>query len=211
MPENLPDIVYMYDDKKQTVDSDNSLYTIQMYQTSAYFGNWESRNNFIKAVEKLVRTNDRYSKYINHLKKKKGLNYCQVMPHITDEDAPIEMHHGPIFTLYDYVNIIIEYYLIKKMKISTMRIADTVLDEHIKDRIQTVMLCETAHQEVHQREIFLNYKMAHGDLNKFIKKYGMALSDEYIEKLNRYIDRSIVEDSCDNEIFKLNKEVLKLQ
>ena len=210
MPEMLPDIKYIYDEKRKTVDSDNSLYMIQMYPDERYFSDWESRNKFISAVEKLVRGSDQYKKYINHLKKVKGLNYCQVMPNVTDQDAPIEMHHGPILTLYDICDIMIEYYLVKKYKISTFRIATAVLEEHFQERVQTVMLCETVHQQVHNGEIWLNYEMAHGDLNKFVKKYGIALSDEYINKINRYIDKSISNDTYGGEILELNNLLFKL-
>ena len=180
------------------------------YKDAEYFANLESYVAFIKSVEKVVRTNDRYKKYINYLKKDYGMNHCQVLPDVTDLEAPIEMHHGPILTLYDYCAIILEYYLIKGWKVSSFRIADTVLDEHQKNRVQVVMLCETVHEEVHNREIFLNYKQGFGDLNAFVKKYGIALSEEYKEKINRYIDRSLTYDSNDFGILQLSKSLIRL-
>ena len=114
------------------------------------------------------------------------------------------MHHGPIFNLFDYCSIILEYYLIKKWKINTFRIADTVLTEHQKNHVQIVMLSSTIHQEVHARDIFINYRQAYGDLNAFIRKYGIAFTDEHKEKLNRYIDRSLMIESTDNGLLKLS-------
>lgn len=210
MPKILPDIIYNKENSVYTLDSPNSMYKIPMYKNSDYFSNLESYVSFVKSVERVVRTNDRYKKYISHLKKLVGLNRCQVLSNITDEDADIEMHHGPILTLYDYCAIILEYYLIKGWKISTYRIADTVLDEHQKNRVQIVMLSETVHEEVHNREIFLNYKHAFGDLNTFIKKYSIAISDEYKEKINRYIDRSIMMESTDNGILELSKAIINI-
>ena len=61
------------------------------------------------------------------------------------------------------------------------------------------------HQEVHARDIFINYRHAYGDLNAFIKKYGVALTDDHKEKLNRYIDKSIMIDSNDYGLLTLNK------
>ena len=113
------------------------------------------------------------------------------------------MHHGPIFTLYDYCEIMLEYFLLKNRKISTFRIADAILDEHQKNHIQVVMLLATVHEEVHNRNIFINYKQAWGDLNAFIKRYGIAMSDPLKEKLNKYIDRSMLYDSNDFGILKL--------
>ena len=67
MPKQLPNIDY--DEANLTVDSDSSLYNIPMYKPVEYFSSLESRNAFIKSVEKLVRTSDRYKKYISYLKK----------------------------------------------------------------------------------------------------------------------------------------------
>lgn len=207
MPKSLPDIIYNKDNITPIVDAKTSYYHILMYKNEEYFSNYENYVNFVKGCEKLVRTNDRYSKYINYLKKEVKLNKCQVLRNVTDEDASIEMHHGPIFTLFDICAIVLEYYLLKKWKISTMRIADTVLDEHQANRIQVVMVSTTVHEEIHNGDLFINYHQAFGDINAFLKKYKDAISDEYREQLNRYIDRSLLYDSNDFGILDLNKNL----
>lgn len=207
MPKSLPDIIYNKDNITPIVDATTSYYHILMYKNEEYFSNYENYVNFVKGCEKLVRTNDRYNKYINYLKKEVKLNKCQVLRNVTDEDASIEMHHGPIFTLFDICAIVLEYYLLKKWKISTMRIADTVLDEHQANRIQVVMVSTTVHEEIHNGDLFINYHQAFGDINAFLKKYKDAISDEYREQLNRYIDRSLLYDSNDFGILDLNKNL----
>lgn len=206
MAKTLPDIVFLKDRYNYTpvVDSPNSMYQIPYFKNEEFFSNLESYNSFIKAVEHVVRTNDRYKKYINYLKKEVQLNHCQVWSNLTDEDCPIEMHHGPIFNLFDYCSIITEYFLLKGWKVNTFRIAETVLDEHQKNHVQVVMLSETIHEEVHARNIFINYRHAFGDLNAFIKKYGVAFTLEHKEKLNRYIDQSLMTDSTDHGLLRLN-------
>lgn len=206
MAKTLPDIVFLKDRYNYTpvVDSPNSMYQIPYFKNEEFFSNLESYNSFIKAVEHVVRTNDRYKKYINYLKKEVQLNHCQVWSNLTDEDCPIEMHHGPIFNLFDYCSIITEYFLLKGWKVNTFRIAETVLDEHQKNHVQLVMLSETIHEEVHARNIFINYRHAFGDLNAFIKKYGVAFTLEHKEKLNRYIDQSLMTDSTDHGLLRLN-------
>lgn len=214
MPKVLPEISYITTDDKSvpTVDSSRSMYQIPLYKNAEYFSNIDSYVNFIKGCERQVRQNDKYRKYIYYLKNTIGLKHCQVLPEIEpDEEGKIEieMHHGPIFTLYDYCEIMVEYFLLKNMKISTFRIADMILDEHMKNHIQVVMLLSTVHEEVHNRNIFINYKQAWGDLNAFVRKYGIAMSDILREKMNKYIDRSIMYDSDDFGIFKLNESLLK--
>lgn len=209
MSKVLPNIEYSENKDNSVIDSDSSLYNIPMFKPPEYFSNLESRNTFIKSVERLVRTNDRYSKYISYLKREIKLNHCQVLSNISDEDCDIEMHHGPIFTLYDYCDIILNYYIMKGWKISTFRIADTVLNEHIKNRIHVVMLSPTVHEEVHLREIFINIQQAWGDLHGFLKKYGKALSDEQIQKYNRYLDKSMMMDTNTYDILKLNEKLIR--
>lgn len=209
MPRNLPDIIYEKNNITPIIDAQTSYYKIPFYKDAEYFSSYENYVAFIKGVEKAVRQNDRYKKYINYLKKKVKLNKCQVLKNITDEDADIEMHHGPIFTLFDVCAIVLEYFILKKWKITTLRVADAVLDEHRKNRIQVVMVSCTVHEEIHNGDIFINYKQAFGNLQEFLKKYKDAISDEYREQLNRYIDRSLLYDSNDFGVLELNKNLLR--
>ena len=209
MPKSLPDIIYSDNKIFPVVDSNNANYLIPYYKNEDFFMNYDSLNTFIKSCESAVRNNDRYSKYIYYLKTEVKLNHCQVLKSVDDDDASIEMHHGPIFTLYDYCLMVTEYFLMHGYKITTFRIADTVLEEHLKNHIQVVMLSSTIHEEVHNRDIFINYKQAFGDLNAFLKKYGEAMDEDLKIKLNRYIDRSLVQDSNDYGILKLNKFLYK--
>jgi hypothetical protein len=205
MPKTLPDIIYDRSKVTPIIDARSSNYIVPFYKTGEYFDSLESYNNFIKGTERLVRQNDRYRKYISYLKTEVHLNRCQVLKNVDDQDADIEMHHGPVYTLYDICAIVIEYFLVKKWKITSMRIADQVLMEHQKNRIQVVMLSSTIHEEVHAKNIFINMNQAYGDLNAFLKKYGPTMPNEYKEKLNHYIDLSMVNDSTDHNILNLNK------
>ena len=90
-----------------------------------------------------------------------------------------------------------------------MRIADAVLTEHQKNRIQVVMLSSTIHEEVHNGNIFINRHQAFGDINAYLKKYGPVLTDDYKEKVNRYIDRSLLNDSKDFGVLELNTHLLQ--
>lgn len=208
MGKSLPDIIYDKSNITPVIDASSSFYKILMYKDMDYLSNYESYINFIKGIEKAVRNNDRYKKYINYLKKEVKLDRCQVLKDVTDMDADIEMHHGPIFTLFDICAIVLEYFIIKKWKISTFRVADVVLTEHQKNRIQVVMVSTTVHQSIHNGDIFINYHQAWGDMNAFIKKYKCALSNEYREQINRYVDRSLLYDSTDFGVLKLNSSLI---
>lgn len=205
MPKQLPDIIYDKNNVTPILDAKASFYKIPLYKDPEYFSNYESYVSFVKGIEKCVRSNDKYNKYISYLKKEVKLNRCQVFKNVTDEDATIEMHHGPVFTLFDICAIVLEYFILKKWKITTYRVAKVVLNEHLLNRVQVVMVSKTVHEEIHNGDIFINYKQAWGDLGAFIKKYKDGMSDEYRAQLNRYIDRSLLYDSNDFGILELTK------
>lgn len=209
MPKKLPDIEYNMDKDNPVIDSKNAFYTLPYFKDNEYFMSYESYVHFIKGCEKLVRTNDRYKKYISYLKGEIKLNKCQVLKDVTDDDdVTIEMHHTP-FTLFDVCAIVTEYFLYKKWKISTFRIANQVLDEHQENRIGVVMLSETVHEAVHNGTIIITYPMIYGDLKAFIKKYNDVISNQYREKINKLIDVSLLRDPDDFGVLDLNPNIYK--
>lgn len=207
----LPGIKYLeeYRETKKTaiIDSNESMYQIPFYKDESYFANPDSYQKFIKACEDMVRKCERYTKYKNYLMSEVKLNHCQVLKSVTSEDATIEMHHGPVFTLYDYCRIVLEWYLMKSMRITTNRIADTVLREHEENHVQVVMLSQSIHDEVGDREIFIHIDQAWGNINAFIKKYHEAIPKDLKEKYDRYLDRSMMMESDDFDVLTLNRKL----
>ena len=202
MANKIPGIDVNKPNTNPTIDSDESYYEIPFYKDVDYMFSLENEVAFIKAVERMVRTSKYYSRYIAHLKVDLGLNFCQVKGNIAeDEDAGvtdlIEMHHGPIFTLFDVVSIILNYMLAKDMKITTFSVANKVIEEHFKHRVQTVMLCETVHQLVHDNKVFLNYRQGFGDLYSFLEIYYEGLDEIMVNKIIDYIDKCKKYDSND--------------
>lgn len=210
---NLPNIEYKKPSKNPTIDSDTSLYVIPFYKDEEYFANLDNFVSFVKSTEQLIRTSKFYSRYIKYLKEDIGLNFCQVMSNIKTEEetdnVKIEMHHGPILTLFDYVSIVVDYMLYHGEKITTYKVADIILEEHFNNNIQVVMLSETAHELVHENDIFINYKQGFGDLETFLKKYREGISDDQISKINKYIQLCTQYDSFDKHVLDLRKNIKK--
>ena len=210
--EILPGIDVRKSKRNPTIDSEESLYELPFYKDADYFFNIDNYIFFIKAVERLVRSSNYYSRYIAHLKKDLGLNFCQVKSNIQESeedkhDKLIEMHHGPILTLFDCVAIVLEYLLYKKEKITTFSVANIIIEEHFNYNIQTVMLCKTVHEQVHENNVFLNMKQGFGNVNRFLEKYKEGVQPEQIYKINKYIELSHQYDSFDKDVLKLNKNV----
>lgn len=209
---NLPDINFSKKRKEPEIDSDNSVYSLPYYKDLEYFSNFDNYVYFVKSVEKLVRRSKSYSAYIKYLRDKIGLTFCQVLPNIDnseDEKITIEMHHGPILTLFDYVSIVVDYLIEKNERITTFSVARIILDEHWLNNIQVVMLSKTVHEVVHADNIFINYKQGFGNLQAFLTKYHLGLHNEQIMKINKYIEASKKYDSFDRDILSLKKDILK--
>lgn len=209
---NLPNINYKKTTKNPTIDSDNGLYELPFYKDAEFFSNLDNFVNFVKAVEKQVRTSNSYSRYIAYLKNDMGLTCCQVLSNVVEEDEKdhlIEMHHGPILTLFDYAAIITDYLIYNNRKINTFIVSDILLDEHFNNNIQVVMLSKTVHQQVHENNIFINLHQAFGNLNNFLKKYKNGLHEEQISKINNYIELSEKYDSFDKNVLQLRDNIMK--
>lgn len=203
---NLPNINYKKVNKNPTIDSETAEFELPFYKDAEYFANLDNFISFIKSVEKLVRTSEYYKRYIAYIRNDIGLNCCQVLSNIQpdeEDNTELEMHHGPILTLFDYAAIITDYLLYTGKKITTFMVADLVLEEHFNNNIQVVMLSKTVHEQVGENVIFINLKQAFGDLNAFLKKYKNGLHEEQIEKINRYIELSQRYDSFDKNILEL--------
>ena len=165
------------------------------------------RTSFIKHVEKLVRSSRLYKKYINYLKSDVGLTHCAVFGNIDSkkgDKTKIEMHHGPIFTLYDYVNIVLEKYITEKKDINTFDITSEVLDLHRRKLVQTVMLSQSVHKSMDNKKLapFISLDMTFGDLFGFVKEYGRYFSPQNRSDLKMYFSKYVINSKNDLNMFK---------
>lgn len=209
---NLPEINYKSPIQNPTVSSDFDEYDIPYFKNGEYFGHLENFVRFVKAVEALVRKHKDYKKFKAFIMKELGIDFCQVLSNIHhEEDAPVDMHHGPILTLFDYAAIITDHLICKNdPNITTFHVADIVLQAHFDGLVQVVMLSESAHEAVHTNDLFLSTKQAaYGDLIAFIEKYRSGMNAQHIAKINEYIRKSNELGSYDNDVFKLYNEVCR--
>ena len=193
---DFANIKYNGDVSKFIEAEDDPYANISFYKDSDYFQDDTAYTKFVKACESFVRTSKDYSVFISYVKNVLGLRFCQVSSHIYDTDATIEMHHGPIFTLFDITSVILNDFLKRNKKINTLRIADQVLEEHFALRVQVIMLCITNHEATHNKDLFLHVNQGTGNLTEFIDIYKDCLDD-----IQKY--RSGIILTCANPILVL--------
>lgn len=210
-------LIYKNEDSNSIVDSNNSFYELPYYKREDYFSSLDNYVSFVNEVERLVRRSPYYKRYVKYIKFDIGLKRSAIHANIEEEedddskDKLLEMHHGPILTLFDYAAILTDYLLVHKQDIDTFFVANLLIKEHYANHIQVVMLTKTEHQAVHSYNgPFINCKQAFGDLNSFIEKYKDGLQEDQIRKINRYVELCEKYDSFDKGIFDLQDNVRKI-
>lgn len=213
MGDAFQDILFRKKRSNPTISCDYEDYELPFYKSNDDLSTLDEYVNFIKGVERIVRASKYYSRYVAYIKKDIGLNMCQVLSNVKEEDDQqrlLDMHHGPILTLFDYAAIITDSYLSRGKKVNSFIIAKAVIEEHFENNVQVVMISETVHQAIHDYGgPFINCKQAFGDLNKFLSKYSDGITDDAITKINKYIELSDKYDSFDKDLFKLENHVKK--
>lgn len=201
------------DTSHPSIDSNASIYYIPFDKSEEYFDVYENYVKFIKACEALVRKHKFYKVYIKYLIDVVGMNTCQVLPGIEavedgKKKVTIEMHHGPILTLFDICSIVLNAYLKRGSKnITTFMIADTVIEEHRLNHVRVVLLSKSVHQQVHLDNIQLNYQMGFGDTQAFLEKWNDGLDKSMKKNINEYIEWSKNNDSYDNDVLALSERM----
>lgn len=191
-----------------TIDSDNSNYYLEFDKSDDYFSYYDNEIAFYKGVEKMVRKHkfiqNTYPKY---LKEVVGLKTCQVLSNIESDDknkVKIEMHHGPILTLFDICEIVTKDMRAHNVpNINTFTVANEVVEQHRQNNVRVVFLSKSVHEKVHDEGIYLNYNQGFGDTLKFLDLYKDGVSKDMKMKINDYIAWSMEHDSTDSDIFAL--------
>lgn len=160
--------------------------------TKALLKDYDAYEAFVKACEATVRNDDRYTTYVGKLRKA-GFDHCAVLGKATEgnDSVKLEMHHGPIFNLFDICDIVLRH-MAKDPKwentITTYDVGDEVLSAHDKGWIQLIMLSETAHQAAHKADLFLSIKSSYGRIDKFIDHYSDGMDKSHWEMINHYLE-----------------------
>jgi hypothetical protein len=197
------------------VENREKFINISYNKKESFFMNSMDFVKFIKTVEAMIRHSREYSSYIAYLKTEIGLKQCVIFGNINDDIAKIEMHHGPIFTLYDYVEITLTHLFKKGEPINSCNVAYNVLKDHFDNNIQVVMLCEAAHQAVHKSKgdskFFVSTDSAWGNIVEYLHKYSDGINLTHIQKIKKYLidyDRyKTTEDKMSNHVSIFNEYI----
>lgn len=170
------------------------------YRDLDLLNNDKNRENFIKSIERIIRTSPEYRNYIRFLKTEAELAYCTVMNKLPEEVSKlvkIEMHHYPL-TLFTIVDIILKKHLYLEACFTRLSIANEVMNNHFMNRVGIVPLTVTIHQMMHTGNNLINPKDIFGDYDAFLLEYDSFVDTEtkadvfYVKNLNeKTIERNV--------------------
>lgn len=210
---NVANVIFDSVDGNPIIDEDSSFYYVPYYKTREYFSVYENKVKFVKKVESLVRKHTFYKAYINFIVNVVGIDTCQVLSNIQNEEGPdsvtIEMHHGPMLTLFDTCMIVLQHLIAEDdPMITTFKVAGIVLQEHQLNNVGVTMLSKTVHQKIHDGEsIFLNHKQAFGNTAEFLRKYKLGVDSIYQQNIQNYLDVCKEHDSFDNGLLEISEQL----
>ena len=158
--------------------------------------NAKARDKYVKRVERVVRQSMEYRDYIAFLKEHMDLDSCIFFQNVTSKGkkrVSIELHHEQ-FTLYDYVNVVLQKFIDEGMPLNDLMIADEVLEMHYANQVGLVPLSKTAHQIIHNSEkLLVPLNMVYGQYSEFLEKYDNYIDEDKLgvdlyDKLSRKME-----------------------
>lgn len=205
----FPDIICNKDiENNPTLQSPSCPYSLPFYQTRETLINIEDYKRFLDNAISRFRHSRAYKNYKHYLMTL-GLDHCQFMSNIDSEMANVEMHHN-VLTMYDIAIIITEHVINTVGYISTFQLVELLKYEHINNRVQIVMLTETAHELFHSDpNFFIHPDMCFGKWWEFLNRYRYGITRDIAYKIINYIKRAEEENnSTDNNLLKIREDIL---
>lgn len=156
-------------------------------------------NKYIKDLKKFVRNSYEYKTVmVPFLRDHVGMNHCSVMPNLTNEGRTkirIEIHHDPL-DLETICRVVFRKRSHMGEDLSIPATAYEVLWCHYSMLVGLVPLSETAHELVHNGNIFINPNKVFGFYKVFVQRYYEFFTDEELDVLSK-IDEKAQQEELD--------------
>lgn len=205
----LPDVdTFQERENMPCLRSPNSPYELPFYQTKETLINIEDYRRFLDNAIARFRHSRTYKNYKHYLMTL-GLDHCHFMSNINSEMANIEMHHN-VLTIFDIAVIITEHVINTVGYISSFHLVELLKYEHTHNRVQVVMLTETAHQLFHSDpDFFIHPDMCFGQWWDFLSRYRYGITRDIAYKIINYIKRAEEETgSFNNNLLAIREDIL---
>lgn len=157
-------------------------------------------NQYLDAIEKVVRTSFEYKQFIKFLRNNINMNQCSFFENVNNIDTykvKIEIHHSP-FTLYDITYMVFKRRQEANECLEVEAVAKEVMYIHYNLLIGLIPVCETVHQLIHNFYLFVPMDKVLGQVDTFISLYGEYMSQEQHDTLQTIREYSEVYNEEEN-------------
>lgn len=189
----FPNII-QYDDVNPTISSPNAMYDLQFYMTKESLEDVDLFRQFISnAVGRFRRSRD--YKAIKARLMGLGMDHCQVLGYIKDDEmATVEMHHN-IIGIRDIALMITQHIINTVGLISSFDLIQLLIMEHRLDNVPIVMLSKTMHEKYESDpNSYLPPNMTFGKWWELLYRYRYGITIDIANKIVSYINRTINTD-----------------
>ena len=146
----------------------------------------EESIRLIKKIEQLVRSSREYKTFLTHLRIDLGLDRCSFMPNVdVSDDVGLEFHHAPV-SLFALVELVLAHRLAQGHPVTSLTVADEVMQAHYAGLVGLVPLLETVHALVHAGSITVSPHQVHGDWVGLVRAYPLGVTDELLSTLLQF-------------------------
>ncbi len=150
----------------------------------------EEVTRFIKKTEALVRGCREYKAFIAHLRIDLGMDRCSFLANADVSDGvALEFHHCPL-NLYEIIDLILTHRLARGQAVTSMTVADEVLQAHFAGMVGVVPLLRSIHKLVHGGTLKIHPAMVHGNWLELLRSYPDGASEEIVAKLIAFCETS---------------------
>lgn len=155
---------------------------------------------YISDIEKVVRSSFEYRTLINYLRENMDMNKCSFFENVNNIDTfkiKIHIHHHPL-TLGDISLIIYKKRATLRESLEIEAVAKEVMYVHYCLMIGLIPLCETVHELVHNKYLFVPTDKVLGNYRTFVDMYKEYMEPEQIdtlEKIEEYTEKYNYEES----------------
>lgn len=182
---------------------DNPILSAPNYGEESYqieeFLELKQRNNFIKCVERMVRTSVEYKKWRDFVRGALSDKFVCYKTGESSDSCSIELHHHP-FTLFEIVLTSLDTF----KTFSSFDIATYVMKLHFENKVGFIPLSVTSHEKFHNKFIGIPIDIVEGDWESFTNTY--TLDEHLITKLQSNISINLT--NCMDDWYMKSKNYL---
>ena len=165
----------------------------------------KEHHRLIQYIERIVRGSLEGRNYREYLKENMRFDHCSILSGIpSDKLKKVEIHHHP-FCLYDLCKITLASASQWNQRVSTLLIAERVVEDHFRNEVGLVPLTETIHEMVHAGQVFIDPRCIFGDWMSWVKRHS-----QYIKKDTEMLARVRGRLRWDNDVEAQNIQRLNI-